>query len=214
MEMAAKLDPSLCRVKVGKELFTSAGPAILDGLHNAGFEIFLDLKFHDIPNTVAGAVRAAAAHGVWMINVHATGGERMMVAAKEAVDKSTHKPLLIAVTVLTSMQESDLATIGVNVDIKSQVKALASLAEKSGLDGVVCSAHEAEFLRELHKSGFLKVTPGIRLAGDDASDQRRVMTPQKAIDNGADYLVIGRSVTGSANPQDTLTKIRGGLSHV
>jgi len=192
MDMAAKLDPSLCRVKVGKELFTSAGPSILDGLHARGFEIFLDLKFHDIPNTVAGAVRAAAAHGVWMINVHAAGGERMMTAAKEAIDKSTHKPLLIAVTVLTSMQASDLKTIGVGADVKQQVGTLASLAETSGLDGVVCSAHEAVFLKEQHKP----------------------MTPQKAIESGADYLVIGRSVTGSVNPQETLMKIREGLNHV
>ena len=178
--MAGRLDPAMCRLKVGKELFTAAGPALLERLRALGFEIFLDLKFHDIPNTVAGACRAAAELGVWMINVHALGGRRMLEAAREAVDLRGQRPLITAVTVLTSMSREDMAEVGLTGDPTYQVVRLAKLAQQSGMDGVVCSAHEAPMLRESHGAGFLLVTPGIRPAGSDAGDQRRVMTPKAA----------------------------------
>lgn len=212
LALAASLDPDYCRVKVGKELFTSAGPAIVEELHKLNFDVFLDLKFHDIPNTVAGAVRAAAALGVWMVNVHAIGGERMMAAAREAIESTAGKsPLLIAVTVLTSMDNPELLASGINRAVNEQVDLLATLASNAGCDGVVCSAQEAQQLGNTHPS-LLKVTPGIRLAGDDASDQRRVMTPVKAIQSGADYLVIGRSVTAASDPVATLKDIAKDLS--
>ena len=210
--LAQTLDPQLCRVKVGKELFTSAGPAVLDALHQLGFEIFLDLKFHDIPNTVASACRAAAAHGVWMINVHASGGQRMMKAAREAVgDAGPGVPLLIGVTVLTSMTEPELHTIGVDRSLDQQVIELAQLVKISGLDGVVCSALEAHDL-STKVPGLMMVTPGIRLASDSSDDQRRVMTPEKAIANGATYLVIGRAVTGATDPVARLALINDSLN--
>ncbi len=211
LELAATLDPALCRVKVGKELFTSAGPSVVESLQKLQFEVFLDLKFHDIPNTVAAAVRVASELGVWMVNVHAIGGERMMAAARNAADSINGKaPLLIAVTVLTSMDQLELGSTGVSKSIDEQVIALATLSNKAGCDGVVCSALEAQLLSNVLPD-FLKVTPGIRLAGDDVSDQRRVMTPVTAIQNGADYLVIGRSVTGSKHPVDTLIQINSEL---
>ncbi len=207
LSLAKTLDPALCRVKVGKELFTSAGPVIVEALQKNGFDVFLDLKFHDIPNTVASAVRVAANLGVWMVDVHAVGGERMMAAAYDAAHSGTSRaPLLIAVTVLTSMEQSELADVGVTHPIDKQVELLATLAKKSGCDGVVCSPLEASMLNTT-LPGFIKVTPGIRLAGDDASDQRRVMTPVKAVEGGADYLVIGRSVTGAPDPVATLKQI-------
>lgn len=213
LALAQKLDPDYCRVKVGKELFTSAGPSVVEALQKQNFDVFLDLKFHDIPNTVSGAVRVASELGVWMVNVHAAGGERMMVAARDAIDKaSSRAPLLIAVTVLTSMEQTDLQTTGVAAQINVQVELLASLALKSGCDGVVCSAMEASMLSS-NLPALLKVTPGIRLAGDSASDQRRVMTPVKAIESGADYLVIGRSVTGSEDPVATLKNISSDLEN-
>jgi orotidine-5'-phosphate decarboxylase len=205
---ARRLDPRQCRVKVGKELFTAAGPVVLDALHELGFEIFLDLKFHDIPNTVAGACRAAAQRGVWMVNVHAVGGSRMMLAAREAVDSvSGTPPLLIAVTVLTSMDASDLAESGVIASVDEQVSRLALLAEQCGFDGVVCSAREAGRLAGERRKGFLKVTPGIRPAGSDAGDQRRIVTPGDAIRGGATHLVIGRPVTGATDPAAVLAAI-------
>ncbi len=207
LKLSARLDPELCRVKVGKELFTSAGPSVVESLQKQGFEVFLDLKFHDIPNTVASAVRVAADLGVWMVNVHAAGGERMMAAAYDAASSGIGRaPLLIAVTVLTSMEQSDLEGIGVTRSIDEQVLLLATLAKNSGCDGVVCSALEASVLGAKIPE-FIKVTPGIRLAGDDASDQRRVMTPVKAVQGGADYLVIGRSVTSAQDPVATLKQI-------
>lgn len=206
LELASLLDPDLCRVKVGKELFTSAGPSVIESLHKLGFEVFLDLKFHDIPNTVASAVKVAATQGVWMLTLHASGGERMMAAAREAADTVMKAPLLVAVTVLTSMDESELASLGVTRSVSQQVQLLAQLSEKAGCDGVVCSALEAELLTA-QLPNLLKVTPGIRLAGDDASDQRRVMTPAKAIEGGADYLVIGRSVTDATSPAKVLRHI-------
>ncbi|WP_430462896.1 orotidine-5'-phosphate decarboxylase [Thalassolituus sp. LLYu03] len=200
LAMAEKLDPATCRVKVGKELFTSAGPSIVDKLQTRGFDVFLDLKFHDIPNTCAKAVGAAADMGVWMVNVHASGGRRMMEAAREEVEKKSHKPLLIAVTVLTSMERGDLADIGLDIEPIEQVKRLAQLTQSSGFDGVVCSAQEVAALRELCGAEFKTVTPGIRPAGADIGDQRRIMTPAEALRAGVSYMVIGRPITQSAEP--------------
>jgi len=215
LEMARKLDPSLCRVKVGKELFTRCGPSVVENLQKLGFEVFLDLKFHDIPNTVAQAVLAAAELGVWMVNVHASGGQKMMERTVELLDqKNVQKPLLIAVTVLTSMQREDLAGTGLDLEPIDQVKRLALLTEKSGFDGVVCSAQEAPMLRELVKPEFKLVTPGIRPAGASSDDQKRIVTPQDAIRDGSDYLVIGRPITQSENPVNTLEAIIKDISEV
>jgi orotidine-5'-phosphate decarboxylase len=206
--LAARLDPKLCRVKVGKELFTAAGPGVVERLHDRGFEVFLDLKFHDIPNTVAGACRAAARLGVWMVNVHASGGEAMMRAAREALSDAAHPPLLIAVTLLTSLAEADLRAIGLAGSMEENVVRLARLAQASGLDGVVCSAHEAPALRRALGGGFTLVTPGIRLADSARDDQSRIVTPREAARLGANYLVIGRPITQSADPAATLESIR------
>jgi orotidine-5'-phosphate decarboxylase len=209
LAFAENLDPTLCRVKVGKELFTAAGPAVVDALMSRGFDVFLDLKFHDIPNTVAGACRVAARLGVWMINVHASGGRKMLAAVRDAITKESHQPLLIGVTVLTSMSSSDLSEIGVVGGAEEQVSRLADLCFSEGLDGVVCSAEEAPLLTRHFTGGrpFLKVTPGIRLAGDAKGDQQRVVTPVDALKMGADYLVIGRSITHAADPIATLNHI-------
>ena len=207
LDMADRLDPALCRVKVGKELFTREGPGILKALHERDFEVFLDLKFHDIPNTVAKACAVAADLGVWMLNVHASGGQRMMEAAKEAVDQAGTGALLIAVTVLTSMEQSDLAQIGLDVAPLDQVKRLAGLAKQSGLDGVVCSAQEAEHLKRHCGSDFQLVTPGIRPAGAATDDQRRIMTPAQAQSVGVDYMVIGRPITQANDPDQALKEI-------
>jgi orotidine-5'-phosphate decarboxylase len=201
LAMADQLDPRLCRVKVGKELYTATGPAILEQLHKRGYDVFLDLKFHDIPNTCAKAVGVAADLGVWMVNVHASGGQKMMEAARNELEKKTHKPLLIGVTVLTSMERSDLAGIGLDVEPMEQVKRLAKLTQTSGLDGVVCSAREVALIREVCGKDFLTMTPGIRPEGSDVGDQKRVMTPKQAVEAGVDYLVIGRPVTQSKNPK-------------
>ena len=211
LAMAARLDPALCRVKVGKELFTATGPALVDALQARGFQVFLDLKFHDIPNTVAGAVRAAAELGVWMVNVHAGGGRRMLEAAVDALAGRQHRPLLIGVTVLTSLADADLAELGYAESAAERVQRLARLTAEAGLDGVVCSAQEAPQLRAAHGPGFRLVTPGIRTAGDAAGDQRRVVTPAEGLALGADYLVIGRSITGSTDPGETLAAIVAGL---
>ncbi|CAA0125410.1 Orotidine 5'-phosphate decarboxylase [Halioglobus japonicus] len=207
LQLAQRLSPSLCRVKVGKELFTRAGPALVDELQQLGFDVFLDLKFHDIPNTVAGAVRAAAELGVWMVNVHASGGRRMMEAAVEALVPFSQPPILLGVTVLTSMSDQDLQELGYSENAQQRVARLAALAEKSGLDGVVCSAQEAQVLRQQCGETFCLVTPGIRLAGDDAGDQRRVMTPAQARAMGSDYLVIGRSITAAPDPLAALQRV-------
>jgi len=208
LELAEKLDPSLCHVKVGKELFTQVGPEVINKLHVLGHKVFLDLKFHDIPNTVANACAAAADLGVWMINVHASGGRRMMEAAKDKLaNKGGDIPLLIAVTVLTSSSQQDLNDIGITVSPSEQVKRLATLANDSGLDGVVCSAQEAKMLRELTGPEFQLVTPGIRPTGSDAGDQRRICTPAEAISNGVDYMVIGRPITQSEDPVAMLQEI-------
>lgn len=211
LALAARLDPKLCRVKVGKELFVAAGPDVVARLQERGFEVFLDLKFHDIPNTVAGACRAAARLGVWMMNVHASGGEAMLRAAREAVAGLARPPLLIAVTILTSLSEEDLARVGYAGTMPENVERLARLARVCGLDGVVCSAREAALLRKATGEDFLLVTPGIRLAGDSAHDQSRVVTPEEAVRLGANYLVVGRSITGARDPAAVLESIRACL---
>ena len=205
--LAERLSPELCRLKVGKELFTRSDPQRVEQLQQLGFEVFLDLKFHDIPNTVAGAVRAAAELGVWMVNVHAGGGRRMMASAAEALQAFSNRPRLIGVTVLTSMSEQDLRDLGYTESPRERVLRLAALAADSGLDGVVCSALEAGDLRRARGGGFCLVTPGIRLAGDNAGDQRRVVSPADAVAMGADYLVIGRSVTGADDPLAALQRV-------
>jgi orotidine-5'-phosphate decarboxylase len=209
LQMARQLDPKLCRVKVGKELFTRCGPAVVEALHRLGFEVFLDLKFHDIPNTTARAVRAAAEMGVWMVNVHASGGRRMMAAAREQLEQvKDNRTLLIAVTVLTSMERTDLAEIGLDLDPMEQVVRLAKLTQSSGLDGVVCSAQEVAAIRAAIKQPFALVTPGIRPADAEQGDQRRIMTPGEAIRTGSDYLVIGRPITQASSPKDVAERIQ------
>jgi orotidine-5'-phosphate decarboxylase len=207
MALANRLDPTACKLKIGKELFTAAGPSIVATLVRRGFDIFLDLKFHDIPNTVAQACNAAAQLGVWMVNVHALGGRAMMNAAREAIESAPRKPKLIAVTVLTSMAETDLREVGIDASPLVEAMRLADLAGDCGLDGVVCSAHEAAAIRDRLGNRFLRVTPGIRLPEDAAGDQKRVMTPTIAIESGASYLVIGRSVTRAADPLEVLERI-------
>jgi len=209
LEMAQRLDPTRCRVKVGKELFTSGGPLLVTRLRALGFEVFVDLKFHDIPHTVAGACRAAARDGAWMIDVHASGGRRMMEAAREAVAAFNPRPLLVAVTVLTSLDAPDLAQIGVAADPEAQVARLARLALDCGMDGVVCSPLEARALRELCGPQFVLVTPGVRPADAAADDQARVATPAAAIAAGAHYLVIGRPITQAHDPVAALSSILG-----
>ncbi|MFQ3185276.1 orotidine-5'-phosphate decarboxylase [Marinomonas primoryensis] len=207
IDMAKRLDPNQCRVKVGKELFTTAGPVILDELHKLGFDIFLDLKFHDIPNTVANAVSAAAKAGVWMVNIHASGGRRMMETSANALQQlSNNKTLLIAVTVLTSMDQSDLVEIGIDATPEQHVKRLAALAKSSGMDGVVCSAQESSMLSTELGKGFVLVTPGIRPAGSDQGDQKRIMTPAQAMAAGSHYLVMGRPITQASDPIAVLTQ--------
>jgi orotidine-5'-phosphate decarboxylase len=207
LALVDRLDPALCRLKVGKELFTVAGPDLVRALVARGYEVFLDLKFHDIPNTVAAACRAAAGLGVWMMNVHASGGRRMMQAAREALAELPQRPLLIGVTVLTSMSAEDLAEIGIAAEPADQVMRLASLTQACGLDGVVCSAQEAALLRQRLGEDFRLVTPGIRPAGSEAGDQRRVMTPTQAIAAGATDLVIGRPITAASDPVKVLQSI-------
>jgi orotidine-5'-phosphate decarboxylase len=207
LELALQLDPKLCRLKVGKELYTAAGPQLLQQLMHRGYEIFLDLKFHDIPNTAAQACRAAGALGVWMVNLHALGGRRMMEAARDALSLASRPPKLIAVTVLTSMTEQDLAELGMPFSPAELVMRLAALAHDCGLDGVVCSAQEAAPLRQLLGNEFCLVTPGIRPADIDADDQSRIMTPRAALENGASYLVIGRPITRASDPLQALHQI-------
>lgn len=211
LALAARLDPKLCRVKVGKELFVAAGPAVVGRLQERGFEVFLDLKFHDIPNTVGAACRAAARLGVWMMDVHASGGAAMMRAAHEAIAGLARPPLLVAVTILTSLADKDLAAIGWAGGALDNAVRLARLARESGLDGVVCSAHEARAIRAAAGEDFILVTPGIRLPASDRADQARVVTPRDAMRRGADYLVIGRSITDSVDPAATLHEIRQSL---
>lgn len=208
-----RIEPGSCRLKVGKEMFTLFGPQFVRDLHQRGFEVFLDLKFHDIPNTVAKAVAAAAELGVWMVNVHASGGTRMMRAAREALAPfGAQAPLLIAVTVLTSMEASDLAELGLDISPADYAARLARLTQECGLDGVVCSAQEAVRFKNELGTGFKLVTPGIRPEGSAAGDQRRIMTPQQALHAGVDYMVIGRPITQSADPAQTLRDILASLN--
>jgi orotidine-5'-phosphate decarboxylase len=206
IDLAKKLDPVNCRLKVGSQLFTSAGPKVIEELSMLGFEIFLDLKFHDIPNTVAQSVKAAANLGIWMLNVHASGGSIMMNAAKEATAELLEPPLIIGVTMLTSLSEEDVNEIGIQ-DISNQALSLASLAKKNSLDGVVCSVNEVRRIKELLGKDFITVTPGIRSSDSLKDDQSRVSTARNAIENGSDYLVIGRPITQSDNPMKSLDSI-------
>ena len=207
LAFADKIDPRDCRLKVGKEMFTHFGPQMVKDLQSRGFDVFLDLKFHDIPNTTARAVAAAADLGVWMVNVHASGGRKMMETCVERLKAGNYKTQLIAVTVLTSMGREDLRDIGLDVEPFEQVKRLAKLTQESGLDGVVCSAQEAKMLRQDLGQDFALVTPGIRPAGSNADDQKRIVTPNQAMQDGSTHLVIGRPITQSANPSQTLIDI-------
>ncbi|QII38945.1 orotidine-5'-phosphate decarboxylase [Rouxiella badensis] len=212
LDFVDRIDPRDCRLKIGKEMFTLFGPQLVKDLHARDFDVFLDLKFHDIPNTVAHAIAAAADLGVWMVNVHASGGARMMAAAKNALQPfGQDAPLLIAVTVLTSMEASDLADLGINLSPADYALRLATLTRDCGLDGVVCSAQEAVAFKSQLGQAFKLVTPGIRPAGSAADDQRRVMTPRDAQLAGVDYMVIGRPITQSADPAQTLRDIRTSL---
>lgn len=210
-DFARQLDPALCRLKVGKELFALGGPQLVEKLITQGFDVFLDLKYHDIPNTVAMACRAAAEMGVWMVNVHSLGGRKMMEAAKEAVLSASHQPLLIGVTILTSMEANDLAEIGLQGTPKDNVLRLAKLAHSSGLDGVVSSAQEASDLRKEIGQDFCLVTPGIRPANADVNDQKRIMTPADAMSAGSSYLVVGRPITQAKDPISVLNAINASI---
>jgi orotidine-5'-phosphate decarboxylase len=212
--LVESLEPGSCRLKVGKELFTRAGPRLVEALSARGFDVFLDLKFHDIPNTVAGACAAAADLGVWMMNVHASGGRRMMAAARERLDALGSPTLLTAVTLLTSLGPRDLAEIGYSGSPRENVLRLARLARDAGADGVVCSPLEASDIRAAAGEAFLLITPGVRPAGAERGDQRRVTTPGEAMRAGADYLVVGRPVTASADPAASLRAIRGEIAEL
>ena len=208
LNFVRRLDPALCQLKIGKELFTATGRRLVEDLINQGFKLFLDLKYHDIPNTVAQACKVAAEMGVWMVDMHTSGGRRMMEAAAEAVAGFSQKPLLIGVTVLTSMEQSDLAEIGWNAPVEELVLRWATLAQSSGLDGVVCSAHEAAPLRTALGEEFVLVTPGIRLdVAGNQDDQRRIMTPAQALAAGSSYLVMGRPITQAADPVAVLREV-------
>ena len=212
LALVDQIDPSLCRLKVGKEMFTTLGINFVKQLHQRNFDVFLDLKYHDIPNTVARAVRSAADLGVWMVDLHASGGLRMMEEAKRILEPyGKDAPLLIAVTVLTSMEDLDLLQIGINASTMEQVLRLAHLTQRAGLDGVVCSPQEVEILRNACGEDFKLVTPGIRPIGADFGDQRRVMTPTAAIRAGSDYLVIGRPITKADNPAEVLRSINASI---
>ncbi|MDE2088975.1 MAG: orotidine-5'-phosphate decarboxylase [Gammaproteobacteria bacterium] len=212
LALADRLDPARCRLKIGKELFTRAGPSMVAELERRGFGVFLDLKFHDIPNTVAGACAAAAELGVWMLNVHASGGRRMMESARQAVEQYHPRPLLIAVTILTSLSDTDLRDVGLQGGTAENVLRLAALAQDCGLDGVVCSPRECAALRHALGKEFVLVTPGIRPSGAPADDQQRVMTPSEALREGADYLVVGRPVTMADNPLGVLLTLESEIS--
>lgn len=211
LTLADQLDPALCRLKVGKELFTRCGPSIVQALHQRNFDVFLDLKFHDIPNTTAQAVLAAADLGVWMVNVHASAGLEAMSLSKQRLLDNHFETLLIAVTVLTSMDNKALKQTGITVSLDEQVSRLAQLTKQAGLDGVVCSAQEAKVLKALCGEDFKLITPGIRLSEDNADDQKRICTPRQALNDGSDYLVIGRSITQAADPAAKLQKILQGI---
>ncbi len=211
--LVARLDPQLCRVKIGKELFTRCGPALVRRIVNDGYDVFLDLKYHDIPNTVANACKAAADLGIWMLNVHALGGPAMMAAARSALT-GPQSPKLIAVTILTSSSAEDLKAVGIEHTPEEMVKRLALLAREQGLDGVVCSAQESAELKSSLGMDFLLVTPGIRLPGDEAGDQKRIVSPVDAVKKGSDYLVIGRPITQADNPVQKLLTINSDISQL
>ncbi|WP_126455420.1 orotidine-5'-phosphate decarboxylase [Sulfuriflexus mobilis] len=210
--LVEQLDPSRCRLKVGKEMFTRLGPDFVETLAGKGFDVFLDLKFHDIPNTVAAACSAACDLGVWMMNVHASGGRRMMEAAREAIEKSSQSPLLIAVTILTSLSDEDIKEVGYMGTAEENVMRLARLASHSGMDGVVCSPKEVTALRESLGKDFALVTPGIRPAGSATDDQRRTLTPAEAMAAGSSYLVIGRPITQADKPMGVLLTIESEIA--
>lgn len=208
LALVEQLSPELCGLKVGKEMFTLFGPEFVRELIERNFNVFLDLKFHDIPNTVAKACKAAAELGVWMVNVHASGGTQMMIKAREALEPyGEQRPLLIAVTMLTSMDEQTYQELGYQRSLANQVEHLAAMAKNAGLDGIVCSAWEASQVKEALGKDFKLVTPGIRPDGADAGDQSRIMTPLKALEAGSDYLVIGRPITQAKNPLEALYAI-------
>lgn len=209
--LVRRLDPALCRLKVGKALFTAAGPACVETWQDRGFDVFLDLKYHDIPNTVAAACRVAADLGVWMLTVHALGGRRMLEAAAGTLGDAAGRPLLTAVTVLTSLEDADLAEVGIDRPVAELAPQLAALAQACGCDGVVCSAREAADLRRRCGSAFVLVTPGIRPAGEGGDDQRRTVTPAEAVRAGADYLVVGRPVTAATDPAAALRSLAAEL---
>lgn len=211
LSLADSLDPALCRLKVGKELFTVCGIQIIKAFHERGFEVFLDLKFHDIPNTTAQAVLSAADMGVWMTNIHAMVGTDTMRLCKSCLQDGGYDTLLIAVTVLTSMTQANLSELGIQRSVSEQVRHLAGLTHDSGLDGVVCSAQEAQLLKQKFGKQFRLITPGIRLVEDAKDDQARICTPAQALQNGSDYLVIGRSITNASNPNDKLHTILAGI---
>ena len=213
MSLVNRISPELCRLKIGKELFTRCGPSLVSKLVNDGYDVFLDLKYHDIPNTVAKACMAAADLGVWMINVHALGGPAMLAAARAALT-SADGPMLIAVTILTSSSEEDLRAVGINHSAQHMVQQLATLAKEQGLDGVVCSAQEAQGLKQSLGKAFALVTPGIRLPNDNADDQKRIVTPADALRRGSDYLVIGRPITQADDPLQKLLTINSEIAQL
>lgn len=214
LRLADALDPALCRAKVGKELFTCCGPSVVKQLIDRGFDVFLDLKFHDIPNTVAAAVKVAAELGVWMLTVHAAGGRRMLEQSREVLqDYATRRPLLVAVTLLTSLDDADLRELGIGATAYDYVQRMVSLSRDCGLDGVVCSAHEAARLRAFTGPEFLLVTPGIRQSDAPQSDQKRTLSAREAIAAGSSYLVVGRPITQSAQPMQTLQALIADISH-
>ena len=207
LELAKKLNPQECKVKVGSQLFTADGPIIIEKLNELGFDIFLDLKFHDIPNTVKKAVEAVIKMGVWMLNVHSLGGKEMLRAAYEVVEKVSIKPLLVGVTVLTSLNDKSLKEVGLGLNTEDQVLLLAELCQTEGLNGVVCSANELSVLRKHLEEDFLLVTPGIRSSGQESDDQKRISTASEAISNGADYIVIGREISNEIDPSKKIRQI-------
>ena len=207
LELAKKLNPQECKVKVGSQLFTADGPMIIEKLNELGFDIFLDLKFHDIPNTVKKAVETVINMGVWMLNVHSLGGKEMLRAAHEAVEKASIKPLLVGVTVLTSLNDKSLKEVGLGLNTEDQVLLLAELCQTEGLNGVVCSANELSVLRKHLEEDFLLVTPGIRSSGQESDDQKRISTASEAISNGADYIVIGREISNEIDPSEKIRQI-------
>ena len=207
LDLAKEIDPQECRVKVGSQLFTIGGPLVIEKLNDLGFDVFLDLKFHDIPNTVRKAVEATIKMGVWMLNIHSLGGKEMLRVAHEVIEKASIKPLLVGVTVLTSLNDKALKEVGLELNIKDQVLLLAELCQTEGLNGVVCSPHELTMLRESLNEDFLLITPGIRSNKLDKDDQQRISTPYEAISSGADYIVVGREITNDINPSKKIRKI-------